>query len=135
MHGHMRVLVAVIGLGGTLALMPFVAAEEDHSGHAHAQEKQASTQTPSEATKGRCEQCEQSAKDLDEVLAKLDKAKQFTDVAEIRSTLDEVQKPLTQLKEHMATCQMKMGKAGKMCSMCNVQLDKEGRCPKCGMTM
>jgi len=130
-----RMLLMTVGLVCVMTLTPFVEAEDDHTGHAHGREEQEGAQTTNDATKGYCERCEQSVKDLDDVLAKLDKARQSSDVAEIRSTLDEVQRTLTQLKEHMATCQMKMGKTGKMCSMCNVQLDKEGHCPKCGMTM
>jgi hypothetical protein len=130
-----RVLVAVMGLGCAMILTPFVAAEDDHSGHAHSREEQVGAQAASDATQGSCERCAQSVKDLDDVLAKLDKAKQSNDVGELRATLNDIQAPLTQLKEHLATCQMKMGKAGKMCPMCKVKLDKDGRCPQCGMQM
>lgn len=123
----------IVGMGLLVGSPLRVLAEQEHSGHMH--EGQAGVQMSSEAGQGHCEHCQQSTKDLDEVLAKLDKAKQSNDIAEIRATLDEVQQPLAQLKEHMATCPMKMSKAEGMCPMCKIKLDKDGRCPQCGMKM
>lgn len=130
---YSRIVVVLIGVGLLVGSPLHVLAEQEHGGHAH--NEQTGAQMSNEAGQGHCEHCQQSAKDLDEVLAKLNTAKQSNDIAEIRATLNEVQQPLAQLKEHMATCPMKMSKAEGMCSMCKVKLDKDGRCPQCGMKM
>jgi hypothetical protein len=140
-----RLAITAVMSFGLLGVPSLAMAEhDDHHGHSHSQKTEACTNvqdaTCAEAVEAtaadhRCAQCQQSAKSLEEVVAKLGHAKQSSDVAQIRAILEEVQMPLVQMKEHMGMCQMQMSKAEGRCPMCKVKLDKDGRCPQCGMKM
>jgi hypothetical protein len=124
-------MAAAVGLSLLAGASLPVFAADAHKDHQHSGQESGATATD----KAHCEHCQQAAKTLDDVIAKLGKAKQSNDIGEVKAILSDVEKPLAELKEHTATCSMKTGKAEAMCSMCNVALDKDGRCPKCGMKM
>jgi len=132
---YSRFVMATLISVGLFAAGPSLALAKDEQGTVAARTHEEHAQASRESAQNHCEHCKQAAKNLDDVMAALDKTKQSNDLAEIRTAVEQAQRPLAQIKEHMATCQMKMSKAEGICSTCHVKFDRDGRCPKCGMKM
>lgn len=64
--------------------------------------------------KGCREHCEQTAASIDRMMQTMDEAKQSNDPAKMRAALDQAQKPLTEMKQHMSMCMNMMGMMQKM---------------------
>jgi plastocyanin domain-containing protein len=58
------------------------------------------------------EHCQKTSASIDQLLGRIDEAKKSNDPARLRSALDEVQKPLTEMKNHMNMCMSMMSMMG-----------------------
>lgn len=64
--------------------------------------------------KGCREHCEQTSASIDQLTKTMDEAKQSNDPAKMRAALDQAQKPLTDMKQHMSMCMNMIGMMQKM---------------------
>jgi uncharacterized protein YlxW (UPF0749 family) len=60
------------------------------------------------------EHCEQTSASIDALMKTMDEAKQSNDPAKMRAALDQAQKPLADMKQHMNMCMNMMGMMQKM---------------------
>jgi hypothetical protein len=67
--------------------------------------------------KGCREHCEQTSASIDRLTKTIDEAKQSNDPAQMRAALDQAQKPLGEMKQHMDMCMKMMGMMQKMHGM------------------
>ena len=67
--------------------------------------------------KGCRDHCDQISASIARLVKTIDEAKQSNDPAKMRTALDQVQKPLTNMKEHMSMCRNMMGMMQKMHGM------------------
>lgn len=67
--------------------------------------------------KGCREHCDQTSASIDRLIQTIDQAKQSNDPAKMRAALDQAQKPLADMKEHMSMCRNMMGMMQKMHGM------------------
>lgn len=65
-------------------------------------------------TKGCQEHCQQTSASIDQLMKTIDEAKQSNDPAKMRAALDQAQKPLADMKQHMNMCMTMMGMMQKM---------------------
>ena len=64
--------------------------------------------------KGCREHCQQTTASIDRLMQTMEEAEQSNDLAKMRAALDEAQKPLTEMKEHMSMCMNMMDMMQKM---------------------
>jgi len=64
--------------------------------------------------KGCQEHCQQTSASIDQLMKSMDEAKQSNDPAKMRAALDQAQKPLADMKQHMNMCMNMMGMMQKM---------------------
>jgi hypothetical protein len=67
--------------------------------------------------KGCREHCDQTSASIDRMVQTMDEARQSNDPAKMRAALDQAQKPLTEMKQHMSMCTNMMGMMQKMHGM------------------
>lgn len=67
--------------------------------------------------KGCREHCEQTSASIDQLMKSMDEATQSNDPARMRAALDQAQKPLADMKQHMNMCMNMMGMMQKMHGM------------------
>ena len=67
-----------------------------------------------EMMKGCREHCEQTSASIDRMMQTMDEARQSNDPAKMRAALDQAQKPLAEMKQHMNMCMNMMGMMQKM---------------------
>lgn len=67
--------------------------------------------------KGCREHCEQTSASIDRMVQTMDEAKQSNDPEKMRAALDQAQKPLAEMKQHMSMCMNMMGMMQKMHGM------------------
>jgi small-conductance mechanosensitive channel len=60
------------------------------------------------------EHCQQTSASIDRLMQRMDEARQSNDPAKMRAMLDEAQKPLADMKQHMNMCMNMMGMMQKM---------------------
>lgn len=60
------------------------------------------------------EHCQKTTASLDQLMARMDEAKKSNDPVRMKSALDEAQKPLAEMKQHMNMCMSMMSMMGKM---------------------
>lgn len=60
------------------------------------------------------EHCEMATKSVDQVSKVIQDAKAANDITTMRAALDQAQKPLAEMKDHMAMCLSMMDMMGKM---------------------
>lgn len=53
--------------------------------------------------------CQATTTSIEQLVKRMEEAKQSNDPAQMRATLDEAQKPLAEMKDHMAGCMNMMG--------------------------
>ena len=58
--------------------------------------------------------CQATMNSTEQLMTKMDEAKQSNDPAQMRTALDEAQKPLTEMKDHMGKCMNMMNMMQKM---------------------
>lgn len=64
--------------------------------------------------KGCREHCQTTMKSMSQLSKTIDDAKASNDPAKMRTALDQAQRPLTEMKQHMETCMQMMGMMEKM---------------------
>ena len=64
--------------------------------------------------KGCREHCQQTSASIDRLMQRMDEAKQSNDPTKMRAALDEAQKPLADMRQHMSMCMNMMGMMQKM---------------------
>jgi hypothetical protein len=106
-HMNARLAIAAALLLGTSAL-----AQQD-------QQQKPMTQSKPQMSmdgmmKGCREHCQQTSASIDELMKTMDEAKQSNDPAKMRTALDQAQKPLAEMKQHMNMCMNMMGMMQKM---------------------
>ncbi len=67
--------------------------------------------------KGCRDHCEQTSASIDRVMQTIDEAKQSNDPVKMRQALDQAQKPLADMKQHMSMCSNMMNMMEKMHGM------------------
>jgi hypothetical protein len=110
MTRHMNALLAI---AAALLLGGAALAQQDQ------QQKPPMTQSKPQMSmddmmKGCREHCEQTSASIDELMKTMDEAKQSNDPAKMRAALDQAQKPLADMKQHMNMCMNMMGMMQKM---------------------
>ena len=66
------------------------------------------------------EHCEMTTKSVDQVSKVIQDAKASNDVTKMRAALDQTQKPLAEIRDHMAMCMKMMDMMGSMGNMPNM---------------
>ena len=66
------------------------------------------------------EHCEMTTKSVDQVSKVIQDARASNDVTKMRAALDQTQKPLAEMKDHMAMCMKMMDMMGSMGNMPNM---------------
>jgi hypothetical protein len=103
----------LLGLIGTLMLTTLAAAQQSGmSGHMSMKTMMQDCQT----------HCQESTASIDQMKTAMEKAQQSNDPAQMREALEQAQKPLAAMKDHMASCmsmmsmmqQMQGGMGGQM---------------------
>ena len=103
----------LLGLLGTLILTALVAAQQSGmSGHMSMETMMQDCRT----------HCQETTASIDQMMVTMDKAQQSDDPAQMREALEQAQKPLAAMKDHMASCmsmmsmmqQMQGGMGGQM---------------------
>ena len=103
----------LLGLVGTLILTALVAAQQSGmSGHMSMETMMKECQT----------HCQETTASIDQMQTMMEKAQQSNDPAQMREALEQAQKPLAAMKDHMASCmsmmsmmqQMQGGMGGQM---------------------
>jgi hypothetical protein len=115
-----RTMKALVGMSGALLMTTTIAAQQP-SGSRQAPQRAQQTMSMDDMMKGCREHCQATTKSIEQTMKMMDDAKASNDPAKMRSALDQAQKPLAQMKEHMGMCMdmMKMmesmhGKSGMM---------------------
>ncbi len=67
--------------------------------------------------KGCRDHCEQTSASIDRVMQTIDEAKQSNDPVKMRQALDQAQKPIADMKQHMSMCRNMMNMMEKMHGM------------------
>lgn len=100
-------LVTVVGAACALALTSLVAAQQPaNSGQ---QKPQSGGMMSMEDMMTECRKhCEATAGSIDRMIKMMEEARQSNDPVKMRSALDSAQKPLAEMKDHMATCMRMM---------------------------
>lgn len=82
------------------------------------QESAGETHSMRDMMQGCQQHCQRTQQSIDQLSKTLEEAKQSNDAAKMRSTLEQAQKPLAEMKEHMSMCmnmmQMHSGMRGMM---------------------
>ncbi len=111
---HRIIPATIIGMAWTLMVTALVAAQQPAMpGHMPSMEtmmKECQTH------------CQATTASIEQMMTKMHEAKQSNDPAQMREALDQTQKPLTEMKDHMASCmsmmsmmqQMQGGMGGQM---------------------
>lgn len=99
-------IVTIVGTVWTLASMALVAAEQPAP--------LGQTKSMDDMMKECRTHCQTTTASIDQLTTKMEAAKQSNDPAQMRAALDEAQKPLTEMKEHMTGCMGMMSMMEKM---------------------
>lgn len=99
-------------------------------GSALAQQKPSTTQDKPQMSmddmmKGCREHCEKTSASIDRMMQTMDQAKQSNDPERMRAALDQAQKPLADMKQHMSMCMNMMGMMQKMHGMGGMMAGKD----------
>lgn len=100
MKAKQFVTATIAGMVSTLALTALVVAQQPMSGQ---------TKSMDDMMKECQTHCQATTTSIDQLTKRMDEAKQSNDPAQMRAALDEVQKPLTEMKDHITTCMNMMG--------------------------
>jgi hypothetical protein len=97
-----QTMTAIItGIVGTLVFSALVAAQQPAS--------PGQSQSMDDMMRGCRTHCQATTTSIDQLMKQMDEAKQSNDPAQMRAALDEAQKPLTEMKDHMTMCMNMMG--------------------------
>jgi len=95
----------LLSLIGTLMLTTLVAAQQSGmSGHMSMKTMMQECQT----------HCQETTASIDQMMTMMDKAQQSNDPAQMREALEQAQKPLAAMKDHMASCMSMMSMMQQM---------------------
>lgn len=86
---------AIVSSLGVLALAALVAAEQPPAGQ---------QRSMNDMMKECRTHCQATTTSIDQLTKRMEEAKRSDDPAQMRAALDEAQKPLTEMKDHMAMC-------------------------------
>lgn len=91
-----QIAMTIVGITWTLMLPALVAAEQPTpSGQ---------MQSMDDMMKECRTHCQETTNTIDQMTTKMDKAKQLNDPAQMRTALEQAQKPLAEMKDHMTKC-------------------------------
>ena len=104
---------AFLAIGAALLLSGSALAQQDQ------QQKPSTTQEKPQMSmdtmmKSCMEHCQQTSASIDRLTQTMNEAKESNDPAKMRAALDEAQKPLAEMKQHMSMCMNMMGMMQKM---------------------
>jgi len=112
-------MVTLVAIGAALLLGAAVFAQQPKQG--------GQTMSMDDMMKGCKEQCEKNMTSIDQTAAAMKKARESNDSAQMRTALEQGEKSLGEMKEHMSSC-MSMMKMGNM-DMKNMNMNKSRKKP------
>ena len=107
---------AIVAIAAALLLGGTALAQQNQ------QQKPPATQSKPEMSmdnmmKGCREHCERTSASMDRLMQMMEEAKQSNDVTKMRAALEQAQKPLADMQQHMTMCTNMMGMMEKMHGM------------------
>ena len=111
MNRHQGILA--IGVAALLSVS-IMAQSQTPSGQQTPSTQRAQSMSMPDMMKNCQEHCQSTSKTIDQLTRTIDEAKSSNDPAKMRAALDQAQKPLADMKEHMNMCMNMMSMMQKM---------------------